>query len=237
MKPLEEVLALARRELQTALGDDLISLVLIGSAAAGDFVPDASDVNLLAVVKRTGLDTLDAVRRAHRRLVRFRVSVPVLMTPEDLTRSRDVFPIEFLEMKEKRRVLAGPDVLARVKVGTQNLRHECEHELKGRLIRLRESYLELGDRPARLRPLLSAASSANLPAFRAALRLKRIAPPTAKAEVLERLAVAYHLDRTPFDRLQALRRGQLRLGRAGLRSLFAAYLLELEKLVRVLDRM
>lgn len=237
MRPLEEVLDLARRELRTALGDDLISLVLIGSAAAGDFVPDASDVNLLAVVKRTGLDTLDAVRRAHLRLTRYRVSVPVLMTPEDLTRSHDVFPIEFLEMKEKRRVLSGPDMLARMKVGLQNLRHECEHELRGRLIRLRESYLELGDRPGRLRPLLSAAHAANLPAFRTALRLKRIDPPTAKAEVLERLAAVYHLDRTPFDRLQALRRGQLRLGRAGLRGLFAAYLLEIEKLVRVLDRL
>ncbi len=237
MRPLEEVLVLVRREMEAALGDELISLVLIGSAAAGDFVPDASDVNLLAVVKRTGLETLDVVRRAHRRLTRFRVSVPVLMTPEDLDRSRDVFPIEFLEMKEKRRVLAGPDVLARLKIGVHNLRHECEHELKGRLIRLRESYLELGDPPARLRSLLVAAHAANLPAFRTALRLKRVKPPTAKDEVLERLAAVYRLDRTPFDRLQALRRGQLRLNRAGLRDLFAAYLLELGKLIRVLDRM
>jgi hypothetical protein len=237
MRPLEQVLALAQRELQAALGGNLISLTLIGSAAAGDFVPDASDVNLLAVLKRIDLAALDAVRGAHRRFARFRVSTPVLLTPEDLARSGDVFPIEFLEMQEKRRVLVGPDLLAKLKVGVKNLRHECEHELKGRMIRLRESYLELGDHPRRLQALLTAAHAANLPAFRAALRLKRSKPPLAKDEVLERLAAVYRLDRTPFDQIQALHRKQLRLGRGGLRDLFAAYLHEVEKLARVLDRM
>lgn len=237
MIALDAILTRVQHELSLALGDELLSLCLVGSAAVGDFVPEASDVNLLAVVKRVDLAVLDRTRRAHRRLVRYRVSAPLLLTPEDLSRSADVFPMEFHELQEKRRVLYGPDLLENIKFSAKNLRHECEHDLKGRLIRLRESYLELGDHPRRLRGLLLAAHAANFPVFRAALRLKQVQPPLAKDEVVERVAEHFGLEAAPFRQLQSLRRAAVRLDRGGLRRCFEAYLHEVEKLARVLDRL
>ena len=56
--------------------------------------------------------------------------------------SADVFPLEFLGMAERRRVLSGRDVLAEVEVRTVNLRHQVEFELKAKLLSLSRLYMQ-----------------------------------------------------------------------------------------------
>ena len=44
---------------------------------------------------------------------------PLLMSEEEAHNSADSFPIEFRDMKDHRKVLFGPDVIADVKVDTE----------------------------------------------------------------------------------------------------------------------
>ena len=46
---------------------------------------------------------------------------PTLMSEEEVHNSADSFPIEFRDMKDRRKVLYGPDVIADVKVDEQVL--------------------------------------------------------------------------------------------------------------------
>lgn len=224
------------REIRGRMGTGLISVVLYGSAAGADFHPGVSDINLLLLVERITRLELEALRELVRRFRRVRLAVPLLLTPEDVRDSLDVFPIEFLEFKEKRKVLHGPDFLENTEIGLGNLRHECEHELRGRLIRLRQSFMEGRPTKAFLRGLLLSAHQSNVPAFRAALRLKRVSPPLGRDEIFSELSREFHLDHAVFARLQALRLDPKVTDRE-LLGLFERYGTEVEKLVQAVDQL
>ena len=236
MMDLEKILELSRTELTRLLGDNLLSLLVCGSVPIGDFRAGSSDINLLAVLKRVDLEALAATREFIKKMAKHKVSAPLLLTDEQIKTSADVFPLEFLELQEKHRVLQGEDPLALLAIGLGNLRHECEHELKGRLIRLRQSYLEIGSRPRVLQSLLKAAENANYPVFRGCLRLKKMKPPLKKEEVLTALAQAFGLSFKILLEARQLRLGQIRLGLPGLTRLFGLYLEEVEKLAQAVDR-
>jgi hypothetical protein len=63
---------------------------------------------------------------------------PLLMSQDEVARSTDCFPIEFRDMKERRRVLAGADVVADLAIGDAFYRAQVEHELRAKLLRLRQ---------------------------------------------------------------------------------------------------
>lgn len=221
---------------QAAFGERLLAVVLYGSAAVQDFVPGSSDVNILLLVQDIDQTILSQARAWRKKLARHRVAAPLLLTPDFIRRSADVFPIEFFEIKEKHRVLWGADPMLNLKIEPTNLRHECEHELKGRLLRMRQSFMEL-DRSAALRSLLLAAHNSNFPAFRTALRLAGIQPPVKKEEVLAGLANRFSLDLEVFEEIQRLRLAKRRQTQDQLECSFENYCHEVEKLALAVDEL
>src|SRR5262245_37369265 len=99
-------------ELQGAWGEKLVSAALYGSLASGEYVPGQSDVNLLLVVRDArpeGLERAGPLLRAAAGQLRV---APFIATPEELRASADVFPIKFLQMRQRCELLAGADALA-----------------------------------------------------------------------------------------------------------------------------
>jgi predicted nucleotidyltransferase len=236
MKQLELWLAGVPAALRSLYGDNLLGVAVYGSAATGEYLPSVSDVNLVLILKRVELADLERMRGFRRRQRGLRLPVPLLLTPEHIRTSADVFPIEFLEIKEKHLHLWGLDPFSRLRISLANLRHECEHELKGRLLRLRQTYLEAGTGAGPLRQLLLAAHNANYPALRAALRLKRVAPPVTKAEVNAALSKHFRVEPSVLRRLQDLRENRIRLNRKELEALCQHYLNEVSRIASQVDR-
>jgi len=56
--------------------------------------------------------------------------------------SLDTFPIEFLNFKTSYRLITGEDVLKDLTFEKKFVRLQCERELKGKLLQLRENFLE-----------------------------------------------------------------------------------------------
>jgi len=237
MMDLEKILGQAQTELKQCLGEKMTSLFVYGSAAIGDYLPESSDINLLVVVDEVDLSVLDTMRQFMKKMGKFRLRPPLLMTPEHIKTSADVFPIEFLEIKEKHRMLWGEDYFADLEINTKNLRHECEHELKGRLLRIRQSFLEISDTVRELKELLLSAHNANFPAFRTALRLKQVIPPLKREEVTAALAEHFSLDAELFETVKKLRCNEVKLDGPALRALLEKYLTEVEKLASFVDRL
>ena len=234
---LDKILHQAQAELKKSFGDDLESLLVYGSAAIGDYTPGVSDINLLVVLKRINIYILDSMRDFMKKMGRAFVTAPLVMTREHIRTSADVFPIEFLEIKEKHRMLIGEDYFADLKIDIKNLRHECEHELKGRVIRIRQSFIEAKGSSHELKELLISAHTANFPAFRTALRLKEVAPPMKKEEVTAALSVHFDLDVDLFHTIKRLRMHEIKLNAGSLRELIGKYLSEVEKLAAIVDRL
>src|SRR5262245_43620809 len=128
-------------DLKATHGNNLASVILYGSAAAGDFVASNSDYNLLIALKRITPADLRAAQAPMREWRRMGHPVPVYFTVSELENAGDVFPIEFHQMENARKVLYGDDVFERVKISDENLRHQTEYELRSKLVQLRRRYI------------------------------------------------------------------------------------------------
>jgi len=67
--------------------------------------------------------------------------IPLVFTKEELTNGIDVFPIEFLNIKQHHTMIFGEDILKDIIISKANLRQQLEFEFRSKLIHLREQYL------------------------------------------------------------------------------------------------
>ncbi|RLB06384.1 MAG: hypothetical protein DRG59_07945, partial [Deltaproteobacteria bacterium] len=85
--------------LKSIYGDELVSVILYGSAAGKDYVSGKSSVDLLVVLTDQGINKL-ALLFPHLKLLRKkRITIPLLLTEQFIKTSLDTFPVEFLNMK------------------------------------------------------------------------------------------------------------------------------------------
>ena len=101
-------------DLKATHGRNLASVILYGSAAAGDFVPKRSDYNLLVALHKITPKDLRNAHASIREWYKMGHPVPVYFTVSELRNAADVFPIEFYQMEAARKVLYGTDVLANI---------------------------------------------------------------------------------------------------------------------------
>ena len=128
-------------QLQEALGEQLVSVILYGGLAKGEYAASSGDVNLMVVVNEVTVEALDkAISPVQQGMRDFGLAV-MLLSEDNLRRSTDVFPIKFLDMQQHHRVVWGKDVLADLLIAKDHLRLRCEQEIKNLLLRLRQFYL------------------------------------------------------------------------------------------------
>jgi hypothetical protein len=191
--------------LAEVLGPRLMSVVLYGSAAAGDFVEGESNFNLLVMIEPLGVAELKAAGQPLATWHRAGHVSPMLFTPDQLMASLDAFPIEMLDIQQSRRVLFGSDLLAGVRIEPTDLRRAVERELTGKLLSLRAKYALAADKPRAVQELMLGSLSTFLVLFRAALRLYESAVPETKLDATHALAKHISFDTSPFEQLFAIK--------------------------------
>ncbi len=219
--------------LQETYGNKLVSVVLYGSVVAGDYAEKYSDVNLLVVLRELGFAELKALTPHTAKWCKKGNPPPLLFTCEQLEQSADVFPIELLDMKQSHRVLFGEEVLDDIEVSDVNLRLQIEHELRSKLLTLREQYLLTQGRPKLLKNLMIQSLSSFLVLFRAALRLFDQEVPAHKLEAVKQLAKRLDFDTKAFELIHSLKQGQS--CSESLESLFERYLQTITEVIEAVD--
>ena len=223
--------------MRTAHGQNLASVILYGSAAAGDFIPQASDYNLLvALQKMTPKDLRDS-HAVMREWTRLGYQVPVYFTVDELETAADVFPIEFHNMERARKVLYGADVLANLEISDEYLRHQTEYELRSKLIRLRRAYIPASASVERLIDLMAESLSSFAALFRAVLLLSGVEPPITKHQIVSLTAQKLNLDGKPFEKIFNIRENNFaqRLDEVSANELFGEYMEQIEAVIAAVD--
>ena len=162
------------------------------------------------------------------------ILAPLMLTLEHIRRSTDAFPIEFLEIKENHLLLYGEEILLNLEINPQNIRLECEEQIKGGLIRLYETYLEIGMKEKQVRMLLINSLVSFIPVMRNLLRLKGESVPVEKEVIINNLTQLFSLNKETFLNVWEMKHGKKPLD---LERLFENYLEEIEKLGIAVDRM
>ena len=154
-----------------ALGPRLVSLLLYGSAARGTHVPKRSDVNTLLICDAVDAALFDALAPVVRAWSKAGHPAPLILTADEWGESADAFPIEYEDMREAHRLLAGRDPWSGIQVEGDDLRRQLERELMGKLVRLRQAYGALWAEPKRLAGVIVGSAPGFFTMLRALLRL------------------------------------------------------------------
>jgi hypothetical protein len=234
MVPEKQITELIGR-LADAAGANLKSVILYGSAAAGDYVPEHSDLNLVCVLDETSFATIEALAPVVEWWGKQKHHSPLLMTEDELRRGADVFSIEFLDMQQNYRVLWGADLLKGLEIPMKLHRAQVEYELREKTILLRQRLLVVaGDTDAKWDLLLRSVSTFATLA-RHALRAMGESAVLSKREAMETLKARTNFDASAFQQVFDVRERKVDRKTMNVDQLFARYLKAVGQLTAAVD--
>jgi hypothetical protein len=149
--------------------------------------------------------------------------------------SLDVFPIEYLNFHRNYVLVYGKDILKDLSFNAEFLRLQCEREIKGKLLLLREAFLETAGKGRALKDVISQSIQAFLAIFDALLYLKEKEIPKAKREVIRATCETLDLDAALFEKLLDIREQKIKPDDAEIKNIFQDYLREVRKLSKIVD--
>jgi hypothetical protein len=210
--------------------------VLFGSGAVGDWNAKASDLNILCVLEKVSVQELSESEAVFRWWREQGNPAPLLLSEEEVRNSSDCFPMEFHDIKSHRRVLYGLDVIADLEIDRSFYRAQVEHELRSKLLRLRQKAADaLSKQDALLRLLMDSLSTFCV-LGRHALTLKGRETRFRKEEVIADLEKVLGIRFDGFSTILSIRgNGKLSEGTSAV-LLFEKYLKEIDALVRFVDQ-
>jgi hypothetical protein len=222
--------------LAEAHGENLKSVVLYGSSVVGGLIDDEAPKKALVVLDRIRPSDLKAAGSIAEQ---WRVQgnpLPVYFTSGEIEDAADVFPIEFVDMSQVRHVLYGKDPFESLDIGTHNLRHQLEYELRGKLIRLRRMLMTASHNSNRLVELMSNSLDSFAILFRHALEMLGEDAPFEKRECVMKLADKLNLDKRVFTRILDYAPEEEIWLESETEETFATYLAEIERVIEVVDK-
>jgi len=230
MTALEQLVS----KLELAFSGRLVSVVLYGSAAAQGQSDRFSDLNILCVLKEITPKELASGEPMMRWWKEQGNPAPLLLSEEEVHNSADSFPIEFRDMQQRRRVLFGTDPIASLKILDTHYRTQVEHELRAKLLRLRQQGASVLSDNMALLALCADSVSTFCVLGRHALLLSGVDPSSDRREIVRQLAQITHADLSSFETLLDVResKGPKQLDPV---ELFAQYLVSISNVVTFVD--
>ncbi len=217
--------------------ENLVSVIVHGSAIAAPGNAKKSDYQLLIVTRQLTAANLRHIRSAVQLWTAAGFSLPTFFTAEEFRASMDVFPIEFRLMKRAYRVLLGEDLLANAEISLTNLRLETEFELRGKLLRLRSLSIPASESASDLSKLMTESVVSFVRFLRPVLELLGEEPPLGRLATAKRIGERLKIDSAPLVRVLQLRDEPKDLMEIEAQDLFSSYLNCLTHIVEAVDKL
>jgi hypothetical protein len=223
--------------LRAAAGANLESVILFGSAVAGDFHPEFSNVNLFCVIRDSSFAALQSLAPAVKWWNAQKQPPPLFMTRDEIEHSTDVFTIELLDMQQHHRVLFGEDVVQGLSIPGSLHRLQVEYELREKLALLRQHLLLASGNDSRMWELLLRSVSSFATLFRHALIVLGHDAPVGKREAVEALSKRIGFDASGILQVLDVRERKSDRKKFNVTEVFSRYLAALEQVAAAVDRM
>jgi len=215
--------------------ENIISIFVYGSIMTKDFNEKSSDVNIAIVVKNMSIVTLKSLMDIIKKGLKKKINVPLFLTPEYVKKSLDTFPMEFLTMNDTKCILYGDDILETIQINKEDLRKECEYQLKGKILTIRQAFLEQSLNKKNLEIFMKRSLKALMPVFQNVLRLKLKNPPILKEEIIKSLNREFGIKIDAFLSVLNDKRNDGRIGQQSIELFLDDFLIQLEILSEKVD--
>lgn len=214
---------------------DLLSVILYGSCARGEYVPKKSDINFMLLLSEGGIAKIGKALKLCAKWHRRAVATPLFLTRAYIETSLDTFPIEMLNFQASYRVLRGADPLKNLTFDNRMLRLQCERELKGKLLQLREQFLETAGSKGRIKDLITRSLPTFLAIFQAVVHLHGKPAQPGREALLDTMQEILDLNRGLFSELYAVREEKVRLSASEAITIMQRYIEEVRRLALAVD--
>lgn len=185
------------REARSQLGDDLVSLVVYGSAVRGGLTPH-SDVDVLAVVRR---DDAAFLARLHGAAALAKAAARLdlrVLHEDEIARAADVFPLFFDDVRGCHAVLVGGDPFKDLVIHDEHRRLRIEQELREARHQVRRLVIDhVADPPTLRLELEHLLKRARAPLF-GLLKLHQSHAQPDLISVLDVIGARLHVDTVPL---------------------------------------
>jgi hypothetical protein len=221
--------------LKKAHGERLVSVVLYGSGAGENHTAKYDDLNVLCVLREiTPLEMAQSepVFGWWRGLGN---PSPLLLTEHEVATSTDCFPIEFHDITQQHRILYGKDVVSTLHIDRAFHRALVEHELRAKLLRLRQKAAGVLSDKELLRKLLADSVGTFCVLFRHALILHGHEAKMKRRDVIAQAQEVFRIDGIPFERLLDLRDEKIKPKDLEPEALLGSYLKEISVVIDAVD--
>lgn len=224
-------------EILSGYSENIHSIHIVGSAVTEDFNEKTSDINSIFALKEMDLKFIELIAPLGKRYRKKSIAAPLVMTPEYIKHSLDVFPIEFLDFKLIHETIFGKDILKDIEISRVDLRHQCEREIKSKMIGLRQGYISSeGDRHMLTERFVSSIAG-YMPLFRGIIFLMGKERPIRKHEVISELSASTGINTDVFGKILDIKRGKRKLSKDELKTVFEEYYLATEKIGKIIDEL
>jgi hypothetical protein len=234
---MDKLLTQLVEKLQETFHDRLVSVVLYGSAVTGDHQPKFSDYNVLCVLREIMRRELSAGEPIFRWWREQGSPAPLLLTEHEVATSTDCFAIEFRDIQCCHRILHGKDVVSELAIDTSFYRAQVEHDLRSKLLRLRQKAAGMLSDPDLLRRLLLDSVSTFCVLFRHALLLHGVDTPPRKREIIQAARQHFAIDSAPFEKLLDVREERIKPREANAVELLDPILAGISVVIAAVDRL
>ena len=202
--------------MEQTLGKDL---VLIGEYSR-------QKRNYVVVVKGLTFAKLQELKPHIHKFYKQTTIYPLLLTLEEVQQGADVFPLDYLNLKNTVTVFHGKNVFANLKIDKKHVRRALEFEVRSKLMNLRRVFLNISSQKE-TELVLKSAIPTLLPLFNGLLFLKGKTKIDSIDAMLDELTELYKLD---FGLLKPLDRNKIDCTDGNVCSLMD-FLTELAKLI------
>jgi hypothetical protein len=230
-KLLEQLVERLRR----SFGDRLVSVVLYGSAASEEYQSGYSDLNILCILTHVAAKELADAEDLFRWWRGEGNPAPLLMSEAELGHATDCFAAEFHDIQRHHRILTGRDVVSGLVIEDSFYRAQVEHDLRAKLLRLRQKASGILSEDDHLLRLLVDSVSTFCVLFRHALVLHGVPAPATKRDVLEHVRERFGVDPSPFASLLDIRDRRVRVREVQPVGLLGGYLEGIGKVIDAVD--
>ncbi len=153
-KRVANLLPQVTEKLKECHGENLVSLILFGSAAE-DRLRDTSDVNLLIILKKFQETEVDNSREVLR-VAKAAIDLSVMYLLEsELILASEAFAVKFQDIRRRHVVLHGSHLLEKIQVSQDVIIHRLKQVLLNMTLRMRERYVLVGQREDQLQNIIA----------------------------------------------------------------------------------
>jgi len=234
---LKQVINEFTTDINELFDNEAEAIILFGSAATEEYIPKKSDVNFLVCLTEQGIDKIDIVEKKVKKWQKKNISLPLFLTKSYIKASLDSFPIEFFNMSQTYQIIQGEDILKDLKFNKKDIRLQCERELKGKLLSLREDYILTRGKKKKMSQLINESIVTFISIFKALLFLRDSEVPVKKSDVILAMCREFDLDESVFSVLLAHRNNSVNLDKEQLSNIIKKYIKEIRQLSQVVDSM